>query len=140
MPKFGIVRVFIIKMKLWLEQAISVSFKKACNMLDFAEFDGKMFLIYYESSDDSRTPVGVLLLSFRDILFASIERIGIFCDSTAYSDAGRGIGIEESFGVFGVLFYRGKKLGLEIRNLVLKIADFSVSGSCGVRRISLDTF
>jgi hypothetical protein len=132
--------VFIIKMKLWLEQMISVFFEKACNMLDFAEFGGKMFLVYYESSDDSRTPVGVLLLSFRGVFFVSIERIGIFCDSTAYSDAGRGIGIEKSFGVFGVLFYRDKELGLKIRNLVLEIADFSVSGSCGVRKISLDTF
>jgi hypothetical protein len=32
MPKFGIVRVFIIKMKLWLEQAIGVPFEKACNV------------------------------------------------------------------------------------------------------------
>jgi hypothetical protein len=140
MPKFEIVRVFIIKMKLWLEQAIGVSFEKACNMLDFAEFGGKMFLVYYKGSDDSRTPVGVLLLLFRGVFFASIERIGIFCGSTAYSDAGRGMGIEESFGVFGVLLYRGKELSLEIRNLVLKVADFSVSGSCGVRRVSLDTF
>jgi hypothetical protein len=105
MPEFEIVRMFIIKIKLWLEQAISVSFKKACNMLDFAEFSGKMFLIYYEGSDDNRTPVGVLLLSFRGVFFASIERIGIFCGSTIYSDAGRGMGIEELFGVFGVLFY-----------------------------------
>jgi hypothetical protein len=104
MPKFGIVRVFIIKMKLWLEQAINVFFKKACNMLDFAEFGGKMFLVYYKGSDDSRTPVGVLLLLFRGIFFASIEKIGIFCGSTIYSDAGRGISIEESFGVFGVFF------------------------------------
>jgi hypothetical protein len=73
-------------------------------MLDFAEFGGKVFFVYCEGSDDSCTPVGVLLLLFRDILFASIERIGIFCGSTAYSDAGRGIGIEESFGVFGVFF------------------------------------
>jgi hypothetical protein len=73
-------------------------------MLDFAEFNGKMFLVYYENSDDSRTPVGVLLLSFRGVFFASIERIGIFCGSATYSDAGRGMGIEESFGVFGVLF------------------------------------
>jgi hypothetical protein len=109
-------------------------------MLDFAEFGGKMFFVYYKGSDDSRTPVGVLLLSFRGVLFASIEKIGIFCGSTAYSDAGRGMGIEESFGVFGVLFCRGKKLGLEIRNLVLEVADFSVSGSCDMRRISLDTF
>jgi hypothetical protein len=108
MPKFGIVRVFIIKMKLWLEQAISVSFKKACNMLDFAEFGGKVFLVYCEGSDDSRTPVGVLLLLFRGILFASIERIRIFCNSTTYSDAGRSISIEESFGVFGVFFYQVK--------------------------------
>jgi hypothetical protein len=140
MPKFGIVKVFIIKMKLWLEQAIGVSFEKACNMLDFAEFGGKVFLVYYEGSNDSRTPVSVLLLSFRGILFASIERIGIFCGSTTYSDAGRGIGIEKSFGVFGVLFCRDKKLGLKIRNLVLEIADFSVSGFCGIRKISLDTF
>jgi hypothetical protein len=109
-------------------------------MLDFAEFGGKMFFVYYKSSDDSRTPVGVLLLLFRDVFFASIKRIGIFCGSTAYLDAGRGMGIEESFGVFGVLFCRGKELGLEIRNLVLEIADFSVSESCGVRKISLDTF
>jgi hypothetical protein len=109
-------------------------------MLDFAEFGGKVFLVYCKSSDDSRTSVGVLLLSFRGVFFASIERIGIFYDSTAYSDAGRGMGIEESFGVFGVLFYRGKKLGLEIRNLVLEVADFSVSGFCGVRKVSLDTF
>jgi hypothetical protein len=105
MPKFGIVRVFIIKIKLWLKQAIGVSFEKACNMLDFAEFGGKIFLVYCESSNDSRTPVDVLLLLFRGILFASIEKIGIFCGSTAYSNAGRGIGIEESFGVFGVFLY-----------------------------------
>jgi hypothetical protein len=86
----------------------SVSFKKACNMLDFAEFDGKMFLVYYENSNDSRTPAGVLLLSFRGVFFASIERIGIFCDSTTYSDAGRGMGIEESFGVFGFSFVEVK--------------------------------
>jgi hypothetical protein len=143
MPEFGIVRVFIIKIKLWLEQAINVSFEKACNMLNFAEFSGKMFLVYCESSNDSRTPVGVLLLSFRGVFFASIERIGIFSGSTIYSDAGRGTGIEESFGVFGVfgvLFCRNKELGLEIRNLVLKIANFSVSGFCDMRRISLDTF
>jgi hypothetical protein len=73
-------------------------------MLDFAEFGGKMFLVYYESSNDSRTPVGVLLLLFRGVFFASIERIGIFCGSMTYSDAGRGMGIEELFGVFGVLF------------------------------------
>jgi hypothetical protein len=109
-------------------------------MLDFAEFDGKMFLVYYEDSNDSRTLVDVLLLLFRGVFFANIEKIGIFYGSTTYSNAGRGISIEESFGVFGVLFYRNKKLGLEIRNLVLKIADFSVSGSCDVRRISLDTF
>jgi hypothetical protein len=72
--------------------------------------------------------------------FASIERIGIFCGSTIYSNAGRGMGIEESFGVFGVLFCRGKELALEVCNLVLKIADFSVSGSRGMRKISLDTF
>jgi hypothetical protein len=77
-------------------------FKKACNMLDFAKFGGKMLFVYYEGSDDSRTPVGVLLLSFRDIFFASIEKIGIFYGSTTYSNAGRSIGIEESFGVFGV--------------------------------------
>jgi hypothetical protein len=77
-------------------------------MLDFAEFGGKMFFVYYESSDDSRTLVGILLLSFRDIFFASIGRIAIFCGSTTYSDAGRNISIEESFGVFGVLFYRNK--------------------------------
>jgi hypothetical protein len=140
MPKFGIMRVFIIKMKLWFEQAIGVFFEKACNMLDFAEFGGKMFLVYCKGSDDSRTPVVILLLSFCGIFFASIERIGIFCGSTAYSDAGRGMGIEESFGVFGVFFCRGKKLGLEIRNLVLEVADFSVSGSCDVRKISFDTF
>jgi hypothetical protein len=105
MPKFGIIRVFIIKIKLWLEQAIGLFFKKACNMLDFAEFDGKIFLIYCKNSNDSRTPISVLLLSFRDIFFASIERIGIFCNSTAYSNAGRGISIEKSFGVFGVLLY-----------------------------------
>jgi hypothetical protein len=109
-------------------------------MLDFAEFGSKVFLVYCEGSDDSRTPVDVLLLSFRGVFFASIEKIGIFCGSTVYSDAGRGIGIEESFGVFGVFFYRGKKLNLEIRNLVLKVADFSVSGSCDMRKISLDTF
>jgi hypothetical protein len=119
---------------------IGVFFEKACNMLDFAEFNGKIFLVYYKNSDDSRTPVGVLLLLFRDILFASIERIGIFYGSTIYSDAGRGISIEESFDVFGVLFYRGKKLGLKIRNLVLKIADFSVSGFCDICKISLNIF
>jgi hypothetical protein len=140
MPKFGIVKMFIIKIKLWLEQAIGVFFEKACNMLDFAKFGGKVFFVYYEGSNDSRTPVGVLLLSFRGIFFASIERIGIFCGSTAYSNAGRGISIKKSFGVFGVLLYRGKELGLEIRNLVLKVANFSVFGSCGVRKISLDTF
>jgi hypothetical protein len=79
-------------------------FEKACNMLDFAEFDSKMFFVYYEGSNDSRTLVGVLLLSFRGIFFASIERIGIFCGSTTYSDAKRGISIKESFGVFGVFF------------------------------------
>jgi hypothetical protein len=94
--------VFIIKIKLWLEQAIGVFFEKACNMLDFAEFGGKVFLVYYKDSDDSCTLIGVLLLSFRGIFFASIERIGIFCGSTAYSNARRGIGIEKSFGVFGV--------------------------------------
>jgi hypothetical protein len=109
-------------------------------MLDFAEFGGKMFLVYYKNSNDSRTPIGILLLSFRDVFFASIEKIGIFCGSTIYSNAGRGMGIEKSFGVFCVLFYRGKKLGLEIRNLVLKVADLSVSGFCGLRKISLDTF
>jgi hypothetical protein len=140
MLKFEIVRVFIIKMKLWFEQTISVFFEKAYNMLDFAEFDGKMFLVYYKGSNDSRTPLDILLLSFRDIFFASIERIEIFCNSTAYSDAGRGIGIEESFGVFGVFFYQNKKLSLKIRNLVLKVADFSVSEFCGMRRVSLDTF
>jgi hypothetical protein len=62
-------------------------------MLDFAKFGGKMFLVYCENSNDSRTPVGVLLLSFRDIFFASIKRI--FCGSMTYSDAGRGMGIEE---------------------------------------------
>jgi hypothetical protein len=140
MPEFGIVRVFIIKMKLRLEQAIGIFFEKACNMLDFAEFGGKMFLVYYKSSNDSRTLIGVLLLLFRGIFFASIERIGIFYSSAIYSDAGRGMGIEESFGVFGVLFYRNKKLGLEIRNLVLEVANFSVSGFCGMRKILLDTF
>jgi hypothetical protein len=108
-------------------------------MLDFAEFGSKMFLVYYESSDDSRTLVGVLLLSFRGILFASIKKIGIFCGSATYSNARRSMGIKKSFGVFGVLLYRGKKLGLKIRNLVLKVANFSVSGSYDVRRISLDT-
>jgi hypothetical protein len=73
-------------------------------MLDFAEFGRKMFLVNYKSSNDSRTPVGVLLLLFRRVFFASIERIGIFCGSTIYSDAGRGMGIEKLFGVFGVLF------------------------------------
>jgi hypothetical protein len=140
MPEFGIVKVFIVKMKLRLEQAIGIFFEKACNMLDFAEFGGKMFFVYYESSDDSRTPVGVLLLLFRGVFFASIERIGIFCGSAIYSDAGRGMGIEESFGVFGVLFCRDKELGLEIRNLVLEVANFSVSGFCDMRKISLDTF
>jgi hypothetical protein len=98
-----------------------------------------MFLVYYESSNDSRTPIGVLLLLFRDIFFASIERIGIFCGSATYSDAGCSMGIKKSFGVFGVLFCRGKKLGLKIRNLVLKIANFSVSRFCDMRKISLDT-
>jgi hypothetical protein len=140
MLEFGIVKVFIVKMKLRFEQTISISFKKACNMLDFAKFGGKMFFVYYKSSNDSRTLIGVLLLLFRDIFFASIERIGIFYGSATYSDAGRGMGIEESFGVFGVLFCRGKKLGLEIRNLVLEIANFSVSGSCNMRKKSLDTF
>jgi hypothetical protein len=109
-------------------------------MLDFAKFGSKVFFVYYEGSNDNRTPVGVLLLSFRGILFASIERIRIFCGSTTYSDAGRGMGIEKSFGVFGVFLYRSKKLGLKIRNLVLEVADFSVFRSCGVRKISLDTF
>jgi hypothetical protein len=140
MPEFGIVKVFIIKIKLRFEQAIGISFEKAFNMLDFAEFDGKMFLVYCEGSNDSRTLVGVLLLLFRGVFFASIERIGIFCGSAIYSDAGRGMGIKESFGVFGVLFCGGKKFGLEIRNLVLEVANFSVSGFCGVRKISLDTF
>jgi hypothetical protein len=140
MLKFGIIRMFIIEIKLRFEQAISVFFKKACNMLDFAEFGGKMFLVYYKSSNDSRTPVGILLLSFYGVFFASIERIRIFCDSTTYSNAGRGMGIEKSFGVFGVLLCRDKELGLKIRNLVLEIADFSISGSCDMRKISLDTF
>jgi hypothetical protein len=48
-------------------------------MLDFAKFSGKMFLIYCKGSNDSRTPVGVLLLSFRDILFASI------CEGTRWA-------------------------------------------------------
>jgi hypothetical protein len=74
-------------------------------MLDFAEFAGKMFLVYCENSNDNRTLVGVLLLSFRGVFFASIERIGIFCGSTTYSDAVRGISIEELFGIFGVLLY-----------------------------------
>jgi hypothetical protein len=74
-------------------------------MLDFAKFGGKMFFVYYKSSNDSRTLVGILLLLFRGIFFASIERIGIFCGLTIYSNAGRGIGIEKSFGVFGVFFY-----------------------------------
>jgi hypothetical protein len=104
MPEFGIVKMFIIKIKLRFEQAIGISFKKACNMLDFAKFGGKMFFVYYKGSNDSCTPVSILLLLFRGIFFASIERIGIFCDSAIYSDAGRGMGIEESFGVFGVLF------------------------------------
>jgi hypothetical protein len=68
------------------------------------KFDGKMFLVYYKSSNDNRTPVNVLLLSFRGVFFASIERIGIFCGSTTYSDAQRSMGIKESFGVFGILF------------------------------------
>jgi hypothetical protein len=140
MPKFGIVKVFIIKMKLWLEQAIGVFFEKACNMLDFAKFGGKMFFVYCKNSNDSRTPIDVLLLSFRGVFFASIERIGIFCGLTVYSDAKRSMGIEESFGVFGVLFCRNKELGLKIRNLVLEVADFSVFGSCDMRKISLDTF
>jgi hypothetical protein len=72
-------------------------------MLDFAKFGGKMFFVYYENSDDNRTPVGVLLLSFRGIFFRSIERIGIFCGSTTYSDARRGIGIKKSFGVLSRL-------------------------------------
>jgi hypothetical protein len=38
-------------------------------MLDFAEFGSKMFFVYYKSSDDSRTLVDVLLLSFRGIFF-----------------------------------------------------------------------
>jgi hypothetical protein len=109
-------------------------------MLDFAEFGGKMFFVYYKGSNDNRTLVGILLLLFRGIFFVNIERIGIFCDSTTYSDAGRGMSIEKSFGVFGVLFCRGKKLGLEICNLVLKIADFSVFKFCDMRKISLDTF
>jgi hypothetical protein len=109
-------------------------------MLYFAKFSSKMFLVYYKGSNDSRTLVGILLLLFRDIFFASIKRIRIFCGSTTYSDARRGMGIEKSFGVFGVLFYRNKKLGLKIRNLVLEIADFSVSGFCGMRKISFDTF
>jgi hypothetical protein len=109
-------------------------------MLDFAEFDSKMFVVYYENSDDNRTPVGVLLLLFRGIFFASIERIRIFYGSTICSDAGRGMGIEKSFGVFGVFLYRGKKLGLKIRNLVLEVANFSVFGFYGMRKISLDIF
>jgi hypothetical protein len=32
-----------------------------------------MFLVYYKSSNDNRTPVGVLLLSFRDVFFASVK-------------------------------------------------------------------
>jgi hypothetical protein len=73
-------------------------------MLNFAKFGSKVFFVYYKGSKDNRTLVGVLLLSFRGILFASIERIEIFCGSTIYSNAGRGMGIEESLGVFGVLF------------------------------------
>jgi hypothetical protein len=140
MPEFKVVRVFIVKIKLRFEQAIGIFFEKACNMLDFAEFGRKIFLVYYENSNDSRTLVGILLLLFRRVFFASIERIGIFYGSTTYSDAGRGIGIEESFGVFGVLFCRNKKLGLKIRNLVLKVANFSVFQFCDMRKISLDAF
>jgi hypothetical protein len=99
-------------------------------MLDFAEFDSKIFFVYCENSDDNRTLVGILLLLFRGIFFVSIKRIGIFCGSMTYSNAGYGISIKESFGVFSVFFYRNKELGLEIRNLVLKVADFSVSGFC----------
>jgi hypothetical protein len=77
-------------------------------MLIFAEFGGKMFFIYYKNSNDSCTPVGVLFLLFRGIFFASIEKIGIFCCSTIYLDAGRSIGIKESFGVFGVFFIKVK--------------------------------
>jgi hypothetical protein len=109
-------------------------------MLDFAEFNSKVFFVYYKNSNDSRTLIGVLLLLFRGVFFASIERIGTFCGSTIYSDAGRGIGIEKSFGVFGVFFYRNKELGLKVCNLVLEVADFSVSGSCGMCKILLDTF
>jgi hypothetical protein len=47
-------------------------------MLNFAEFGGKVFLVYCKGSDDSRTLIGVLLLSFRGVFFASIEKIGIF--------------------------------------------------------------
>jgi hypothetical protein len=115
MPEFGIVRVFIIEIKLRLEQAIGV-FEKACNMLDFAEFNGKVFLVYYEGSNDSRTPVGILLLSFRGVFCASIEKIRIFCGSTTYSDAGRSISIKESFGVFGVFFF------IEIKSWAWKFA------------------
>jgi hypothetical protein len=73
-------------------------------MLDFVKFSSKMFFVYYKSSNDSRTLVGILLLSFRGVFFASIENIGIFCGSTTYSDAGRSMSIEKSFGVFGVFF------------------------------------
>jgi hypothetical protein len=74
-------------------------------MLDFAKFNGKMFFVYYKGLNDNRTLIGILLLFFCGIFFASIERIGIFCGSTTYSNAGRGMSIEESFGVFGVFFF-----------------------------------
>jgi hypothetical protein len=77
-------------------------------MLNFAKFGGKMFFVYYKSSNDNRTLVSVLLLSFHGVFFASIEKIEIFCNSTTYLDAGRSIGIKESFGVFGVFFIKVK--------------------------------
>jgi hypothetical protein len=36
-------------------------------MLDFAEFDVNFFFVYCENSNDSRTLIGVLFLSVRDV-------------------------------------------------------------------------
>jgi hypothetical protein len=47
-------------------------------MLDFAKFGGKMFLVYCENSDDNRTPVGILLLSFRGVFSLALKESGFF--------------------------------------------------------------
>jgi hypothetical protein len=47
-------------------------------MLDFAEFNNKMFLVYCKNSNESRTLVGVLLLSFRGIFSLALKGLGFF--------------------------------------------------------------